>query len=372
MKIKNKIQISIIRYLLSVLMLCMACEGMRKELEIDFISFPPKLSVTAILDAEQGIFTITLREGRALADYSQPFSVNREIISNGEIRLFEDGELILTITGRFDMSVRTGNDFESRQNGFYRSVGGIEAKSGSVYSIEVEVEGYPIATASSVMPSVPIVSASIDTSTLIVMNSVKQINSLQFAVPSIFTEYDVPNRYWPVTVSFSNPDATHSYYALEQQKGFVNRHGNTFGLGPWGLGVSDMSVLIDNPHTEGFFAGTEPSDLYIFPLLVLNNPSLVKQTFYVKAEYMVHPYVADNPEVETSILYHYWMLRIKHITQETFRNYRSHVLQGGHGFFSEPVNILGNINNGYGNFTTYNSFSIIILEWETLHPADNN
>ena len=74
---------------------------MKKELDIELIGFQPKLSVTSILNGGSGIFDIRLMEGTSLAER---YYRDIEIICNGEIRLYEDGELILSIPGPFDMS----------------------------------------------------------------------------------------------------------------------------------------------------------------------------------------------------------------------------------------------------------------------------
>ena len=105
MNIKNKIKILLFQFLI----LHYSCE-LRKDLDIELVKFPPKLSITAILDRENYWLDISLMEGRSLANYTYSYTFDKENIRYGEIRLFEDGILIRSISGPFDMSsdFRTG------------------------------------------------------------------------------------------------------------------------------------------------------------------------------------------------------------------------------------------------------------------------
>ena len=95
----------------SFLLLLTTCDiitdkELKTDLDITRIAFPPKLSVTALLDGGSGEFTVLLRVGRSMADYKEPQPIYFENIRNGEIRLFEDGTQILYERGIFDISRR--------------------------------------------------------------------------------------------------------------------------------------------------------------------------------------------------------------------------------------------------------------------------
>jgi hypothetical protein len=56
---------------------------------------------------------------------------------------------------------------------------------------------------------------------------------------------------------------------------------------------------------------------------------------------------------------------VSHLSTATFEHYRSLVLQSnGVGFFSEPVSIAGNIENGYGCFTAINTERTTVAKHE--------
>jgi len=78
-----------------------------------------------------------------------------------------------------------------------------------------------------------------------------------------------------------------------------------------------------------------------------------------------NPYYEDNPDYER-VKYHLeTYLRVQHFSESTFRYYRGQVLQRNRvGFFTEPVTITGNIENGYGHFAAINAVSIKLLEFE--------
>ena len=179
-KMKNTVfntQFSIIRHTFWVLMLCVGCDGMKTELDVNSIAFPPKLCVTAILDGASGSFSIVISEGRSLADYKTPRLPELEIIRNGEIRLYEDDRLILSEGGEFDLgNIIGGADGVydvTPQRGHLFETAGIVARPGSTYLLEVEVDGYQTITSTSTMPVLSVVSATIDTTVFLKKANIK-------------------------------------------------------------------------------------------------------------------------------------------------------------------------------------------------------
>ncbi len=131
----------------------------------------------------------------------------------------------------------------------------------------------------------------------------------------------------------------------------------------------------DNPDMEaqGILMNLEPVDIYVFIMMFLSDLNLSKRNgsfpLYVSAHTPQHYndlYYKDNPNYEKVFFHSELFLRVKHITTATFNYYRSLALQyEGMGFFTEPVNIAGNIEDGYGEFSVFNSVNFKLLEYES-------
>ena len=366
-----------------------ACDGMKTELDIDSIAFPPKLCVTAILDGASGTFSIVLTEGRALADYKTPQIPEEKIIRNGEIRLYEDDRLILSEAGEFDLAL--DNDVVISDHygtgsmwfqGHHFEAGGITTNPGSAYRLEVEVDGYKTVTSTSAMPTLPDVSATIDTSVIVKKNSYKEYYSLAGWSYSGGSGGDI--NFWPVSLQWGGRASGRNYYALEmhEEKTLIegvpnewNREGR-FNIG---ICVSDLSKLQDNPEVEIFEnqeidmdASSMNAGMYRFPILLMsdmgftdNNASL---TLYKERVYTIDQGQYHPPENKRVVYHRKLTLRVRHITEATFRYYRSLAMQSvGMDFFTEPVNIVGNIENGYGGFTVFHAVDIPLFECKTIY-----
>jgi hypothetical protein len=73
-------------------------------------------------------------------------------------------------------------------------------------------------------------------------------------------------------------------------------------------------------------------------------------------------YPCDNPSIVSV------SLCIAHLSSDAYVHYRSLILQkAGMDFFSEPVSIVSNIENGYGCFSAINTVREIIAEYETYY-----
>ena len=384
-------------YIASILFLA-SCDGMKTELDISSISFPPKLSVTAILDrcfspdsssfsSDSSSFSINIVEARSLADYAKPFSTDREIIRNGEIRLFEDDRLIWSKTGPFDMSTKiafvSGDSWTGENKcGYHHIEYGISISAGSEYRLEVEIEGYETATSTSVIPEIPVVTASVDTSTKVLKSHVRNINSLNNT-----TGFSNGYYYMPISVHFTETDSNvRKYFALDirEKLDFHCNDGvcqNSRNQNYYGICVAELSKLQDNPDVEALDLLTNNTnnvaDLYAFPFLLQSNLTFTnginKLNYYMmnvfgKDTCLFGCLEANNPEFIKYSNYQTYLLRVKSITTETFRYYRGLVLQSkGMGFFSEPVTIVGNIKNGYGCFSVSNTVYVPLLVYEEYY-----
>jgi hypothetical protein len=268
------------------------------------------------------------------------------------------------------------------QNGYHHTEYGIVTRAGSEYRLEVEVEGYDTAVSTAVMPAAPDVSASMDTDAA----AMKKFSNVHcFWSMNEWNNgvgyYD--DLYYPVSVRFAENDPNErKYFALEiyvnQDEYHDGVHQESSG-GRRGIGVSELSKLQDNPDMEvhGLMIGSDPTDLYLFTMLLQSNLSFSKGNnvlnYYAEHAWMHNdcpddPYYTDNPNFVKIISRYTYTLRVKRITTETFRYYRSLTLQNsGMGFFSEPVTIVGNIKNGYGGFSVFNSVSFKLMEGESCY-----
>ena len=323
--INNLINSSSLRLSISIfLFLFAACvkldTDLKKDLDIKTISFPPKLVVFATLDGENGYLNIRIAEGRSIADYVEPqILYHIERIRDGEIRLFEDNKLILTESGTLDISYTIGGVYTINErcqqgictatiflcNHFYYQFekSGISTRTGSVYRLEVEIEGYETATAIMTMPAAPVVSATMDTSVMVIKN---YSYSFDAVFDSIVSWKDIGRHYinqpngstdvgfWPVSVNLTDPNPKESnYFAVEMN---------------YGVGVSDFSILQDNPDLEvqrGGIVGTNYADFYMFGTFLMSDRTFSGKnaplTFYSIAEKTTNPNIDDPRFTENTV-----------------------------------------------------------------------
>jgi len=358
-----------------------ACDvTMEKELDIKTFDFPPKLSVTAILDGGSDVFDIRLVEGISLAEHNKVYNnllhvyyesgeppkedimapntvlYGSENIRNGEIRLYEDGELILSIPGPFNMSRLIieetkaiggklvtfpgfGDGWKWGKNGYRRIINGINTRRESVYRLEADIDGYPLASAASVMPAAPIVSANMDVAVQVVKKKVREIETVLFDFNALggFNHGKYPDLYWSLSVHIDAPDIN-NYLALDVIT--EEYQDNALVKYSWGIGASDVSILLEDGISSEMIGG-ESADLYLFPILVTKN--------FATCNF----FVATTNQPLT--------LRVRNITPATYRFYQSLSMQYKDDFFTaQPTAVVGNIEGGYGNFAVYNSIDVAL------------
>ena len=346
-----------------------ACD-MTKELDIDILSLPPKLSVTAILNGGSGVFEIRLM---GITSISETYWLNKDNVRNGEIRLYEDGKLIFTLPGPFDMSreiTSHGYRWKWGKNGYYYVTGGMDTRAGSDYRLEVDVEGYPLAVSSSVMPTAPVVSAIMDTSVQMIKKNVVEIGAAGYWLSNLGTDWygKYPDKYWPFSVSVDDAGAD-NYFALDilNYRRNDNMNRGTF----WGIGGSDATILLEL-GMDSELLGSKQADLYLFPMLMTNNfKGGTRNFFAASVEILNHQEfddssLVDHPDMEKITTQHSLILRVRSISPAIYRYYRSLSSQLTDDMFTEqPTVVVGNIENGYGSFAVYNTANITLLEWET-------
>ena len=343
--------------ILVALMMITGCDGMKTEIDIDAASFPPKLCVTAILDGGSDHLSIVISEGRALADYKEPFMPPRENKRNGEIRLYEDDRLILSESGVFNLA--SAHVYDPNVEDFCYDTGighrfntSVATHPGSAYRLEVEVEGYKTAISTSMMPPLPDVSATIDTTVTVYKDKIKIFKSIEGENFGI-SGWEMP--FWTISLQWGERAAGRNYYGLQFYEK-TSFDGSSYTMTSYGnydriVYVSDLSKLQDNPEVEWFeiqeiWMDKESMnfDMYGFRLLLMSDMSFLKEnaslTLYKlqSDKFWGLYYPSEN-------VYHKRLfLRVRHITKASFRYYRSLLIQSeGIGFFTEPVNIEGNI-----------------------------
>ena len=400
---ENKVfnlRVSSCTYIVSALLICTGCE-LKTYLDYKPGEYPPKLSVTALLDSENSSMYISLMEWRSLADYAAAetfyyffdFGKNHE----GEIRLFEDGRLIRSKQGTFntftDASTYTASSYPVIQNVDYYELSGIDIKPGSIYRLEVELEGYPMATSTAVAPIAPVVSASMDTSIQVIRNHVREAYSMgylwelglawkklidhtndPYVLYPLTWQETLPDKYWPVSIRIADPDPDNmNYFALEICKSENTTDGTVSEIKHynWGIGTFDASALLAY-NLEYMLSGVEANDLFLFSILPTSDLDFSVEsnlrTCYAGVVEIpndnVSPY-RDNPDFKEITTFHSLSLRVTHIPPAVYRYYRSLSLNKDAGMFSEPINVISNIENGYGIFSILNSTKVTLLEWET-------
>ena len=351
------------------LLFSVAC-NMVKEIDIDYVRPSPKLSVTAILEGGSGDFTIRLIEDRSLPGLPEPYYLNQvSIIRNGEIRLYEDDKQILSIPGPFDMSryLETGNVHYMYKYGKYGySYWGddINTRIGSVYRLEVEVEGYPMAVSTSVMPPPPVVDARMDTSMQVVMINVKEIPSLG----QTYFQEPHPVRYWPVSVSVDNSSVNNNY-TFEIYK--FEKDDYTSKMNYSRIGTSDASILLEAGIDQELIS-SDRANLYVSTMITTNEFTFLEndiiRKFYAEAANIPKDKELDEDQyMEKFTTYHSLALYVKNITPVIYQYYRGMTLQllKDDLFNQQPNIVVGNFENAYGSFSTQNTTIIPLLEWET-------
>ncbi|MDR1156168.1 MAG: DUF4249 domain-containing protein [Bacteroidales bacterium] len=360
-----------------LLWIAAGCEDMMtKTIEIDSADFPPKLAVSATLDTD-GSLTMSLYEGCSVSSYSWQRS-DRSIIANGAARLYRDDQLVWTLTGDFNLSLDKHSYSSGREEGYgYIRVTDIPAKAGSAYTLEIDMDGYEKAVSTVVMPADPLVD-----DVFLDMRHPVEKNRINHIAGS--------GSYWPLyplKCTLKDNAGGADYYAVQIRTVQLSNHPDYpayLSEEELGVGIANLTLIQDNPDYEALGSSLgdgESYDLYMFNTLLISDITFRDGSATLELfsgfpdewdEWNTFPERPSNytPEVYgDEVIYSYrTTLIVKHITDETFKHYRSLVLQGeGMGFFSEPVQIASNIQNGYGCFSLQNSCKIVLKEYRRYY-----
>lgn len=122
-----------------------ACD-LTKEIDVDVDDFPSMLSVSAVLDSDSLVLSIS--EGRSIDSYSDWRPTDEPITRNGTIELIEEGKSIYSISESFDLSMRSDsvNGYHAVHKGFPTTRPGLN------YRLKISIEGYDPIVSDAVMP----------------------------------------------------------------------------------------------------------------------------------------------------------------------------------------------------------------------------
>lgn len=369
----------ILTYIFFVVTITLGCNDMfEKTIDIDIADSTPKLSVTATLDTDSGRFALYVLEYRSMASFKNWHPAIEPIVKDGAVRLYEDDRLILSIQGPFDLSFRTVSPVG--YNGYRYKTTGLSLKAGSMYRLEIDMEGYSPVWSTTTMPNAPIIEATLDTT----------CTTYKSSVINITNEYTASGYYHPIELALTDKSNTTEYYYFEQ-KSYRHEECNqdyqynvAFNINRY-LGIDDFALIQDNPDYQAKSNDLENGvyDLYEFNHLLLSNQSFLNSSInfqlyvpsWMKANYQPMPLLdydpdTDGPEMHLTDRHD---LIVRHITEETFRHYRNMIIQNvGIDFFTEPINIPGNIKNGLGCFSASNTKRFKLLEVESYDYPERN
>ena len=354
---------------LLVALLSTACEDLlTKVIDVDLADYPPKLSVTAVLDTDRS-FKIRLSEAKSLASFNDWSVLNESVQRHVSVKLYEDDRCI----------------FDDSRLSYFGGITSVildtvvlEMQQGSVYKLTVEMDGYQTVASSATMPVSPILGqVSIDT-----VNIIKKTNPAVFeSLSSGYSSYwgSEGEQFYGIKMSLTDNSPQPDYYSLELRTTNLSPEQTTETGHPvyfpeYNIGVSNTVLVQDNPDVEaaGLLSDGESFGLYLFDLMLFSDISFANKTINLDLfmpafnNRMRKEKIPDyDPEFHGAeiILHVKHNLLVKHITTETFRHYRTLALQNqGLGFFSEPVTITTNIENGLGCFSLCNSQQVELFE----------
>ena len=388
--------ISLLFYILA------GCDDMfQKKIDVNITGAEPKLAITAILDTDSGRFSIYIFNAYPMASLLVSDIYGDEIVRNGEIRLFEGEQLLYAIQGPFDLS--TKYTFPDTRNGYRFTAKELPLKAGKTYQLEVDIDGYPKAISSSKMPDVSgVVDAILDTTKFLYAKNNITLRSLgnDYAYPVYISLNDR---------SYSSDDFF--YFELQTYAKFLEKKNG--GRINQCIGVSEYNFILDNPVylTEKGEFDKELYDLYWLDGIMLSDAMLcsVRPHFnlYVAANVFTSgfpfcqqqiqelqmryggspeewwPYSSEGP-----VLFEHDLV-IKHVSKDVYKHYKTMTLQrpddhelsisgafefiSGINYFTEPINVSGNIRNAFGCFVLSNTQRIRLLDYVTpYHNLQNS
>lgn len=336
-----------------------ACDSMIAYIDIESADLPPMLAVNSTIDSN-GDFSISFSEARSIGSYRNWQPEYETIIRKGKITLYDEtgkDTLIQIENEEFDMSLRPDMEI----SGYWEVYHDLQFEAGHTYRLTLDIEGYPVATATTVMPEAPIIEqASVNSNQTVYFDKAYRIETFN---PNTFMVFSIDCH--PLTLRMTDNSPQRDYYTA---KLLVNGEIAFNGLG---VAIGDKAVIQDNPDIEASqMLMDNEANAFIFNEMMFSDMSFENKTGTINMiittdlvrHYSKYPELPCDKDQRVPVTV---SLCIAHITDMAYAHYRSATLQkAGMGFFSEPVQIVSNIENGYGCFSAANSAQITIAEYE--------
>lgn len=340
-------------------MLLASCDGMMQYIDVAPANQAPKLAISATIDTDGGTFRICFTEGRSIGSYRDWRPVEEPIIRKGSIRLYENDRLFyIKEDDAFDLSLN------SYHSGYLDEVQGLDFTAGQAYKLLLEIDGYPAATATVVMPDAPIIEdIEVDFSQTVHRQHPTHVNQLG---SSSWTSSELD--FYPLNIHLTDNSTERDYYMVQQQftRISVDDDFRSNGL----IAISNSALIQDNPDMEaaGSLMSADETDVYLFERMLLSDMSFSNTTGLIDLLLDINSVKRGKdsfaPPCEHPDMHILTEICISHLSAAAYAHYRSLVMQsGGIGFFTEPVSIVSNIENGYGCFSAINTVRSTIAEY---------
>lgn len=354
--------------LLFLLLLLSGCDSMIQEIDMPPSNLPPTLAVSASISTDGGVLRISFTEVRSISSYRTWRSEAASIVRSGVVALYEDDNpqpIYRLVDGGdgqgFDMSLRT----EMSESGFSTEQRGLTFKAGSAYKLVLDIDGYPVATATAVMPDAP----NVEVEPLSTGEVVHKRFSY-FVGSGLGGSTGDERDFYPLRLRLTDNSRDRDYYMFWLQSVTIYPDYASVPSQPIDepVGVSNWALIRDNPDLEAEGLPMESLfDVYLFNRLLMSDMSFANTTGTV--DLLVPTTSAWKPSQptpcnEASANFMYLEICMSHLSPITYDHHRSVALQReGVGFFTEPVFIASNIENGYGCFAAFNTVRDTI--WST-------
>ena len=340
----------------------LACEE-KHSIRISGPEFSPQLAVTATLETDSGRFYVLLGRTYPLPDKLNHRNDDPEW-RRGIISLYEDGLPVLQFTGDFELARDDGD------NTFFRK--GLPLKAGSLYRLEVSVDGYDPVWAEAVMPDAPVIrSIRADTTVKVTKQQVRNFSTI-----GQYNSYGNSGRIYPLKVVMEDNSPSVDYYMMRinmsyDAEGYPDK--SRYGLLN-SVGTDQMDLIRNTPEIEEMEDVFENKvyDAYFFETMLISDYLFAGHTGNLDLYGRVEKYNQLENYTGRELVFGYrYDLLVSHITQESFSFYRGIILQWKQDFFhSEPVVTPSNIHNGYGCFSLSNSVRHTLLEYRSYYYPD--
>jgi hypothetical protein len=340
-----------------------ACESMMRYIDVEPANLQPVLAVSSIIDTD-GTFFVSFTEARSIGSYRNWRPEEETIIRKGEVMLYDEtaGETVTWLQSEgFDMSLRF---YES---GYSFTQHDLHFEAGHTYRLTLDIEGYPLATATATIPDAPLVEeVSVNLQQTLHFDNAYRLSPF---TPDAFQVHSIDCC--PLSLRLADNSPQRDYY-MTYMIADVNSDALTV-IGYRDIAVSDRAVIQDNPDMEAAQLLMDGEiDAFLFDRLLLSDmsfantagtikllidPGFLKQSDY----YNKYP----DPPCDNTVLTTVYLC-VAHLSANSYAHYRSLSLQkAGMDFFSEPVSIVSNIENGYGCFSAINTVRHKIAEYKS-------